>query len=128
MVESAIYFPLIVLAVMFTIYMLINMYSMTALRANLHILVRSESAAKIGTTDIRTEDETSDRYRRAAEANTVEMREGRQFAATYVEAESGSTYYGGRLTRRRGIRAECYGRAYLIDETDLARIAHTLSD
>jgi uncharacterized protein (UPF0333 family) len=128
MVESAIFFPIIVLSAMFVIYMLINLYSMTALQAHTHVVVRAESAARSGTADIQLgASYTVDRFRRAAEAKGIQMDEGKRFTSTYMEAESSETYVGGRLTRSGGIRVGFYGRSYVIDETKLARLVHTLA-
>jgi hypothetical protein len=113
---------------MFVIYMLINLYAMTALQAHTHIAVRSESAARSGTSDIRIGAASrADRFRQAAEAKGVSMNEGKRFLTTFVEARSEETYFGGRLTQRGSIRTAFYGRSYVIDETKLARLAHTLA-
>jgi hypothetical protein len=127
MVESAIYFPIIVLSAMFVIYMLINLYSMTALQAHTHIAVRSNSSARSGTASIQIgAANQTDRYRQAAEAKGIYMKEGRRFITQFIEATSEETYFGGRMTQSGGIRKAFYGRSYVIDETKAARLAHTI--
>jgi hypothetical protein len=128
MVESAIYFPLILLSALFVVCVFVNFYCATALRAHMHILVRSESAAKNGTAEIRIDDEnTGDRFRREAEAKRIDLSEGRRFAAACIEAENETTYYGGAPMRRDGLVEVSYGRAYVIDEAEYARIAGALT-
>ncbi|MDR3225939.1 MAG: hypothetical protein LBT52_06590, partial [Clostridiales Family XIII bacterium] len=55
MVESAIYFPVIVLCIMFVIYVMIDMYSEAALQSHLHLMVRAESGRLSGVTDVNSE-------------------------------------------------------------------------
>jgi hypothetical protein len=127
MVESAIFFPLIVLSAMFAAYMIINMYSMTALQSYMHILVRGESAAKSGTADIQIDAaEVTDRYRQEAESKKIDTQEGKRFMASYMEAECAETYYGGRLTRRNGVSVRFHGRVYIIDEANFVRTTRLL--
>jgi hypothetical protein len=116
MVESAIYFPFIVLGIMFTIYVMIDMYSMAALQAHLHLVVRAESGKLSGVTEIaRVGDGAGyDRYRAAAFAKRVTLGEGRSGRAKTATASASAGYGAGRMTGT--VKIDKSARAYVVRE------------
>ncbi|MDR3304660.1 MAG: hypothetical protein LBS85_01310 [Clostridiales Family XIII bacterium] len=123
MVEAAIFFPIAILAAMAVLYLLINVYSQTALQAHMHLFVRAEAASEGERVSVRLEESSPmDRYRAEAESVSIETNEGRRFTARYIEAERSKRYFGGRLANPLGYEMEYYGRCYVIDEAALVRL------
>jgi hypothetical protein len=134
MVESAIYFPIIILCVMFVVYVMIHMYSITALQAHLHLTVQREAGKQAGVTAVGLNDTDSkgvgpdtatgrDRYAASAFAKKIRVSKGGGAIAPYAEAEVGERYYGGRMARPDGVRVQMYARSYAIREVTAARLA-----
>jgi len=117
MVESAIYFPVIVLCIMFVIYVMIDMYSEAALQSHLHLMVRAESGRLSGVTDVNTESGSSgyDRYRAAAFAKRISLSEGKSGSANTAEGAVSAKYGAGRLTQN--VKVHMNARAYAVRET-----------
>jgi hypothetical protein len=123
MVESAIYFPFIVLAIMFTIYVMIDMYSAASLQARLHLAVRAKSGGMSGVTDVAELGGGTgyDRYRAAAFAKRMKIKEGK-VAGTAAAMGSASERYGaGRMVGK--VRVDMSARSYAISEIDGLRSA-----
>jgi hypothetical protein len=116
MVESALYFPLIVLGIMFTIYVMIDMYSLAALQARLHLSVRAESARLSGVTDAAAVGQGTDydRYRAAAYAKRIDLGEGRSGGAKTATASTSADYGAGRMAGSAHV--EKRARSYVIRE------------
>jgi hypothetical protein len=122
MVESAIYFPFIVLGIMFTIYVMIDMYSLAALQAHLHLAVRAESGLVSGVTEVETGGGTDyDRYRAAAFAKRVKIGKGRSGREETVTGSVSDKYGAGRMTG--SVNAERSARVYAVREIDGVRAA-----
>lgn len=126
MVEAAIFMPIIILGVMFVIYMLINMYQMTALRTHAHLAIRTNAAEASGKTDCQINGlSIPDRYRAVAESKAVEISETQRNGLTCREGSVTETWKGGLLTY--GDRSSSYyGRNYIIDETVKVRLYATV--
>jgi hypothetical protein len=118
MVESAIYFPFIVLGIMFTIYVMIDMYSIASLQAHLHLSVRAESGRISGATDVgEFGDGTSyDRYRSTAFAKRIKLGEGRTAKTDTATGSASAKYGAGRMAG--SVKTEASARSYAIRETD----------
>jgi hypothetical protein len=122
MVEAAIVLPLVIAAVMAVIYILINLYSFTALRASLHIQLRAEASETTGLTEIELDDgRVHDKYRRAAERRGVSV-EAHKALRPYVSAELAKTFSGNALVSV-DVSRRAYGRYYVTDEIRNVRIA-----
>jgi hypothetical protein len=121
MVESAIYFPFIVLGIMFTIYVMIDMYSIAALQAHLHIAVRAESGRLSGVTDASAASGKTayDRYRSAAFAKRVTLGEGRAGRAKTATGSVSEKYGAGRMAG--SVKVEKNARAYVLRETRMEK-------
>jgi hypothetical protein len=126
MVEAAIFMPIIILGVMFVVYMLINMYQMTALRTHAHLVVRADAAIASGQTVCEIKGTfIPDRYRAAAESKAVETSETQKNGVTCKEASVAEVWKGGLLTRS-DLPASYYGRNYVLDDTAKARLYATV--
>jgi hypothetical protein len=120
MVESAIYFPFIVLGIMFTIYVMIDLYSMASLQSHLHLAVRAQSGKLSGVTDAsRAAGGGYDRYREAAFAERVELGQGKASGKATATGKASSRYGAGRMAGTA--RIDMDARSYAIKEIDGAR-------
>ncbi|MDR1246929.1 MAG: hypothetical protein LBK57_07870 [Clostridiales Family XIII bacterium] len=122
MVEAAVVFPLTIAAVMAVVYLMINLYSFTALRSALHIALRADVNAETKLTETGIVDgRVYDRYRIAAERRGISFTHDRQNVLTpYAAAEEFKSYTGnamikGDVTRRH------FGRYYILDEVSAVR-------
>ncbi|MDR0519918.1 MAG: hypothetical protein LBG82_07735 [Clostridiales Family XIII bacterium] len=116
MVESAIYFPIMVLCVMFVIYVMIDMYSIASLQSHLHMAVRAESGRLSGVTDINADGGTGyDRYRAASFAKKVRLGAGNSGGVGTAEGSVSAKYGAGRMVRK--VKVGMSSRAYAIKET-----------
>jgi hypothetical protein len=118
MVESAIYFPFIVLGIMFTIYVMIDMYSIASLQAHLHISVRAESGSLSGVTeaDVLSGASGYDRYRDAAFAKKIKLGKGTAKNTKTATGAVTKKYSGGRMVG--SVKVGMNARAYSIKEMD----------
>jgi hypothetical protein len=116
MVESAIYFPFIVLGIMFTIYVMIDMYSIASLRSHLHLAVRAESGRLSGVTDISSVGNGSahDRYRVASFAKRIKLGEGRSNMNRTSTGSASAKYVAGRMAG--SVKVFMEARSYAISE------------
>jgi hypothetical protein len=121
MVESAIYFPFIVLGIMFTIYVTIDMYSVAALRSHLHLAVRAESGRLSGVTDISGVGDGSayDRYRTAAFAKRISLGEGQSHQKRIATGSASGKYEAGSMAG--SVNVEVDARSYAIREISALR-------
>jgi hypothetical protein len=122
MVEAAIVFPLVIASVMAVIYLMINLYSFTALRSALHVALRAEVNADTGLTEAGIIDgRVYDRYRRAAERRSISFtRERRNLINPYIAAEEIKTYAGNGMIDG-GVSRSHFGRYYILDEVSAVR-------
>jgi hypothetical protein len=122
-VESAIYFPFIVLGIMFTIYVMIDLYSIASLQAHLHLSVRAESCRISGATDVGGIGNGTgyDRYRTAAFAKRIKTGKGRSSNTTTATGSVSAKYGAGRMAG--SVKTEQGARSYAIRETDGLRSA-----
>jgi Flp pilus assembly protein TadG len=117
MVESAIIFPLIILAAMFTVYMTLNYYSECSLRSKLHTELRQRAAKETGNTQLRlTEAAAPDAFRAKAEKAAFKYRKGGGDRSAYLSADATASYTGGMLTIESRIKRSYKARYYIIDE------------
>jgi hypothetical protein len=117
MVESAIVFPIIILAAMFTVYMTLNYYSECSLRSKLHEDVRDKSAQAAGKTEMAiTETVKPDAFRAKAESVRAKYGSGVNLSAEYTTADASAYYEGGMLASGKRIERVYFARAYEIDE------------
>jgi hypothetical protein len=118
MVESAIYFPFIVLGIMFTIYVMIDMYSIASLQAHLHLSVRAESGRISSVTDVGgIGDGTGyDRYRSAAFAKRIKLGEGKSSNTATATGAASAKYGAARMVGT--VKTEMGARSYAIRETE----------
>ncbi|MDR3071874.1 MAG: hypothetical protein LBU41_00085 [Clostridiales Family XIII bacterium] len=123
MVESSLYFPIVILCVIFAVVMMIHLYRQTAVQAKLHLSVREEVMQENENVQKQISDsDFIDRYRAAAESLPFTFAEESHYGAKYVSASTSQQYEGGRLTR--AVRKRRFtGRWYLIDEELLIRVA-----
>jgi hypothetical protein len=127
MVESAIFFPIAVLAAMAVLYLMINMYSQASLQAHLHVTVRREAAEEKENARVEILDAYArDRYRREAETVYFDTGKATRFCTEYIEASCEKRYFGGRLTDPNGFEMAYYGRSYAIDEAFRVRMGQVL--
>jgi hypothetical protein len=122
MVEAAIVFPLAIAAVMATVYLMINLYSFTALRSHLHIALRAEADAETGLTEaIVTDGRVYDRYRLAAERRGISSERRRSgLINPYAVAEDVKSYKGNAMIKG-GVTRTHFGRYYILDEVSVLR-------
>lgn len=124
LVESAIYFPLIILCVMFVIVMLINYYSVTALGAHLHMTVRERAGEESGTSElVLVSGGYPDKYREAAESKHLGITDEKLGLRTVMKAEPKEKYTGGLLTGSVRAKRNFYGRSYVTEEKKIVRLA-----
>jgi hypothetical protein len=118
MVESAIYFPFIVLGIMFTIYVMIDMYSIASLQAHMHLSVRAESGRISGATDVEGIGSGTgyDMYRAAAFAERIQLGEGRASNTATATGAASVRYGAGRMTR--SVKVDMNARSYAVRETE----------
>jgi hypothetical protein len=116
MVESAIYFPFIVLGIMFTMYVMIDMYSIAALQSHLHLAVRAESGRLSGVTDVAVKGGGAgyDRYRTAAFAKRVKLGAGKSGRNKTATGSVSAKYGAGRMVGN--VKIDERARAYAIRE------------
>ena len=127
MVEAAIFYPIMLLSIMFVVYMGINLYDMTAQQAQTHLAVRKAAAEKEGRAQVKiVAGYRPDRYLAAAEARGMTMGEGARFGAKYVMASRNLVYRGGRLVKQPA-EASFHGRAWVQGGMTLARMRDLLS-
>jgi hypothetical protein len=121
MVEAAIVFPLTIAAVMAVIYLMINLYSQTALQSSLHVELRGEAGDRTGLTERSlTDGSTRDKYRAAAESRSTEVKENGKIIHPYIYAED-EKYYRGNAMVAQGVTRGTYGRYYLVNEAEFIR-------
>jgi hypothetical protein len=102
-VESAIYFPIVILCAAAVIALVINMHMHTSAQAHMHIALRAESDAKSGTADVIAVGSVwKDRYRKEAEDKSFNMSGGGALNVEYIYAVDDS--------------GEQLGRVYIINE------------
>ena len=117
MVESSIFFPIIFLATMFTIYMMINMYSETVFQAKANREVRAASMAKVENASVEIGNPyANDRYRNAAESVKVNLSEGNENGFDNIYGSGSLIMESGKLTGYKTRKNTYYARAYCIDE------------
>jgi hypothetical protein len=122
MVEAAIFFPIVIFAIMATLYLLINMYSQTSSQAFMHERLRQQVADRAEIVSVKIDDEfVRDKYRRSAESVGIGITEGQVFGRDYLEARADNRYFGGLLAKSGGYKYEFYGRNYVIDEGEIVR-------
>jgi hypothetical protein len=128
MVEAAIYLPLVILCIMFTIYMMLNMYTSCVSQSDLHIKVRGEADKKMPITAVKiSEASGKDRYENAAESSKIEVGDGKGFASTFKEGQRTSNGEGGRLIKTEWKEFQ-YGRWYVINEKKIVGLYHAGKD
>ncbi|MDR2354792.1 MAG: hypothetical protein LBE16_01215 [Clostridiales Family XIII bacterium] len=122
MVEAAVVFPLVIASVAALIYLMINLYSFTALRASLHIALRAEADAETGLTEALIADgRVYDRYRLAAERRGISAEHHREAVIRpYVAAEESKRYTGNAMIAG-GVTRTHFGRFYVLDEVGIVR-------
>jgi hypothetical protein len=122
MVEAAVVFPLVIASVMAIVYLMINLYSVTALRASLHLALRAEADAETGLTEaVIADGRVYDRYRLAAERRGISPEHRRKgLINPYVAAEENKRYTGNALIRG-GVTRTHFGRFYVLDEVGVVR-------
>ncbi|MDR2770492.1 MAG: hypothetical protein LBB57_00480 [Clostridiales Family XIII bacterium] len=121
LVEAAIVFPLVIASVMAVIYLMINLYSFTALRASLHVALRAEADAETGLTEALLADgRVYDRYRLAAERRGIFAERRRKGLNSYVSAEESKQYRGNAMITE-GVTRKHFGRVYILDEVSVVR-------
>jgi hypothetical protein len=122
MVEAAVVFPLVIAAVMAVIYLMINLYSFTALRASLHVALRAEADAETGLCEaVIADGRVYDRYRLAAERRGISPTHHRKgLLNPYVAAEADKSY-GGNAMIRGSVTRKHFGRCYVLDEVGIVR-------
>jgi hypothetical protein len=124
MVESAIYFPIIVLCVMFVIVMLINYYSAAALSAHLHMTVRAQAGEKNEKVMLTVKQGIDpDHYRSAAESRRITVKKGKNGLHTVMKATQKEKYTGGPVTGAVRAKRKFFARSYVTDERQLIRLA-----
>ncbi|MDR1573974.1 MAG: hypothetical protein LBS24_06655, partial [Clostridiales Family XIII bacterium] len=122
MVEAAVVFPLTLAAVMAVIYLMINLYSFTALRSFLHVSLRAAADAETGLTEAVIEDgRVYDRYRAAAERRGISVEHRRSGLINPYVAATESKSYEGNAMIRAGVTRTHFGRCYILDEVSLLR-------
>ena len=123
MVEAAIFYPVIILAVMFVIYTCINMYSMAALQAKVHTQARAAAGLEnVKVTASIEGDYENDRYRTRADGKKITISSGGMPGSRYVEASVKENYRGGRLIIGGPAKALFHSRSYVIDDSGAARL------
>jgi hypothetical protein len=121
MVEAAIVLPLVLASVMAVVYLMLNLYSFTALRSSLHVSLRAEANAETDLTEARVVDgRVYDRYRIAAERRGISFARDRKGLAPYAEAEEFKRYAGNGMISG-DVRKRHFGRYYILDEADAVR-------
>jgi hypothetical protein len=122
MVEAAVVFPLTIAAVMAVVYLMINLYSFTALRSALHVALRAEVNAETNLTEASIADgRVYDRYRLAAERRGISFTRDRKSLLTpYAAAEEFKSYTGNGMIEG-GVTRRHFGRYYILDEVDAIR-------
>jgi hypothetical protein len=122
MIEAAVVFPLTLATVMAVVYLMINLYSFTALRSFLHVSLRAAADAETGLTEAVIEDgRVYDRYRTAAERRGISVEHRRSgLINPYVAAEEIKTYKGNAMIRD-GVTRTHFGRHYILDEVGIVR-------
>ena len=122
MVEAAIVFPLVIASVMAVVYLMINLYSFTALRSALHVALRAEADAETGLTEVViTDGRVYDRYRLAAERRGISVENRRKgLTGPYVAAEESKSYRGNAMIAE-GVTRTHFGRFYVLDEVGIVR-------
>jgi hypothetical protein len=122
MVEAALVFPLVIASVMAVVYLMINLYSFTALRSSLHVTLRAEADAETGLTEtVIADGRVYDRYRLAAERRGIRPEHHRKgLINPYVAAEESKSYKGNAMIRD-GVTRTHYGRFYVLDEVSVVR-------
>jgi hypothetical protein len=122
MVEAAVVFPLVIASVAAIVYLMINLYSFTALRASLHIALRAEADAETGLTEaVIADGRVYDRYRLAAERRGISPEHRREgLLHPYVAAEEDKRYAGNAMIRG-GVTRTHFGRFYVLNEAGVVR-------
>jgi|GEM_PF-3436299 len=122
MVEGAIYFPLVIICLAFTVLMFIHFYRITALSAHMHMVVRDEAGLRAGTTLLETQSSKKDKYRTEAESKRIKITTGEKYVRPYIEGTVSERYTGGRLTGGKKINRKYHARSYLANEKLLIRV------
>lgn len=127
MVEAAIFYPIITLAAMFVIYTCINMYSMTALQARAHMVVRQAAGSEKGKVSAEaSRDYEPDRYMAEAENKKIVISSGGGPLSKSMETMVSDSYEGGRLLGVKRTKARFKSSAYVVDEMTAARLREFL--
>jgi hypothetical protein len=121
-VEAAVVLPLALAAAMAVVYLMINLYSFTALRSFLHVALRAEADAETGLTELVIADgRVYDRYRLAAERRGISAERRRSgLINPCVAAEEVKSYRGNAMIRN-GVKRTHFGRYYILDEAGIVR-------
>jgi hypothetical protein len=123
MVEAALALPLAIGAVMAVIYLMINLYSLTALQSALHVELRGAAGESSGLTGRElAEGGPKDKYRAGAEATGFEVKREALMVHPYVFAAKKKIYGGNALVLKKASR-ESGGRCYIVDEVGFFRRA-----
>ena len=122
MVECAIYFPLVIICLAFTVLMFIHFYSITVLSAHVHMTVRDEAGLRNGTTILEMQNNIRDRHRAMAENIKVRITAGNDKLRAYVSGIATEKYGGGKLTGDKYVTRKCQARSYLINEKLIVRL------
>jgi hypothetical protein len=128
MVEAAIYLPMVILCIMFTIYMMLNMYTSCVSQSDLHIKVRREADKKTAVAAVEINEASGkNRYEAAAESSKTEMSDGSKFAAAFKEGRRTSKGEGGRMIKTTWKEPQ-YGRWYVINEKLIVGLVYAGKD
>ena len=128
MIEGAIYFPLVIICLAFTVLMFIYFYRITALSAHVHMVVRDEAGIRSGTTTHESKNTPSDRYRSEAENMKVKIKEEGGILRSYVSGSVNRKYVGGKLTRDKYINRRTSARSYIVRDKLLVRVKSVVID
>jgi hypothetical protein len=127
MVEAALIYPMIIAAIMAVIFILISMYSATAVKANIHTTLRAEVFSRTKTGEsIKFENSfyPSDKYSRGAFNQKVSLYIEKNIRSTIIYGQTAHQYNGNALLH--GVNKYQSGRMYVIDEKDYIRKASVM--
>ena len=116
MVEASIVFPLVICAVVALIYITVNLYLSLSFQTSLHMALRNECG-----------EQTETVCRPAAEPKDYTYHDERYGLRLAILGEDAHEYRMEGLFKKRTYRTET-GRAYLLDEAELLRIANGIKE
>jgi hypothetical protein len=113
---------------MAVIYIMINLYVITALQSHMHVALRAVAGGMTGLTVSGVEDgQERDKYRRAAESRAPSIESHKDVLRPYISAEFESVYKANSIVSKAA-RRKSAGRVYIIDEVKNIRAAGILMD